>query len=284
VSRGHEKGCPASVLCNEAKISRQAFYKERKCRERKRLDEERLIADVMLIRSEHPMIGTRKLKHMLKQNGWEIGRDRLLDCLRRHGLLIEKKKRKGVRTTDSRHGMKAYPNLIKDMEPTCPNEGWVSDITYVKAGGSFMYLSLITDSYSRKIVGFAMNDNLEASGCVAALRMALRQLPSGMSVVHHSDRGSQYCSKEYVDLVMKNGGRMSMAETGNCYENAMAERVNGILKGEYMLGINFPDKAAALRAGREAIRLYNDKRPHLSLNLQTPSVVHGWPTRSGNAA
>jgi putative transposase len=258
--------------CRYVGMSRQAYYKGHCERKRKYLDSECIISDVLDIRKIHPMLGCRKLKFLLEAQGCKVGRDSLFELLRERELLI-KPKRRYARTTDSGHSMRTYPNIIREMTITRPNEVWASDITYVRAGEGFVYMSLITDLYSRKIVGYTVNDNLEASGCIESLKMALRQLPSGTNVIHHSDRGSQYCSHQYVDLIKKNGLQISMTQDNHCYENAVAERVNGILKREYMLGTKFSGREAAVKACRDAIRIYNDWRPHLSLDLMTPSAV-----------
>jgi putative transposase len=261
-------------MCRYAGMSRQAYYKEHRERERTCFDDAGIIGAVMNIRKMHPMLGTRKLQHMLKKQGHSVGRDRLFELLGEHNLLIPRKRR-FVRTTDSRHRFRTYRNIISDMSVEKPNEVWVSDITYIHAGERFMYLSLITDLYSRKIVGYQLHDSLETLGCIEALKMALGQLSASDSPIHHSDRGCQYCSDAYTGLLRENGLRISMTQDGNCYENATAERVNGILKYEYNLGAKFPSREVAIEACSDGIQLYNEYRPHLSLGMRTPSEVHG---------
>ena len=264
-------------LCDRVGISRQAYYKERKVRQRKEIERVVIVDLVKEERRIQPKIGTRKLMRMLENElakiGISIGRDRFFDLLRERNLLIEKKA-KFAKTTDSQHGFYAYPNLIRNICPSMPNQLWVSDLTYISTDEGFMYLALITDVFSRKIVGFDISDSLEAEGCMRALKMALRQLLPGERPIHHSDRGTQYCSKAYVGLLKKHGCIISMTEVNHCYENALAERVNGILKDEYYLNQTFRNKTQAINAVRQAIRIYNDRRLHTGLNYRTPSSVH----------
>lgn len=202
-----------------------------------------------------------------------IGRDKLFDILRKNNLLVRPKKRY-IRTTNSRHRFKKYPNLIKQMTIINPNMVWVSDITYLKLIKGHCYLALITDAFSRKIVGYDISNTLELEGCLRALKRALGQLPPGQDLVHHSDRGVQYCSYEYVKLLEKNNIRISMTEQNHCYENAIAERVNGILKDEFYLDQCFTSTKEAMDACKCAIMLYNKQRLHLSLEYKTPEMVH----------
>ena len=181
-----------------------------------------------------------------------------------------KRRRKYVRTTNSDHGFKTYDNKIKGLEITKPNQVWVSDITYISSQEGFMYLALTTDLYSRKIVGFDISDSLEAEGCRRALKRALSRLTDTKGIIHHSDRGIQYCCREYIKTLKNNKMEISMAAKGDCYENAVAERVNGILKQEYDLGGRFISKSVAIKATNEAINLYNTRRLHSSINFQTP--------------
>lgn len=266
-----------SSLCKRLKISRQAFYKGSRKRKRQKIEEIKIVNYVSKERQKHSKMGGRKLLVKLRNRfilgDIDIGRDRFFDVLRHHGLLI-KRRRKYCKTTNSLHEFYKYKNLIKDMEIKRPNEVWVSDITYIKTYEGFLYLSLITDAYSRKIVGYEVNDTLESIGCEKALDKALKQLPRGEHPIHHSDRGIQYCCNEYVKKLRKHKLSISMTEENHCYENAQAERVNGILKGEYYLGDKFLSKEIAKRACRQAIYLYNTDRPHMSLNMQVPEMVH----------
>jgi len=227
-------------------------------------------------RKEQPRVGGGKLHVALqpsfKASGLKIGRDSLFDILREHDMLIRRKKAT-CRTTYSHHRFYTYKNLVKDMEVTRPNQVWVSDITYVRTVSGFCYLALITDMYSRKIVGYDLSDSLELAGCLRALQKALKVARPATRLVHHSDRGIQYCSNQYVDELKKNGIEISMTEENHCYENAIAERVNGILKDEFYLDQCFYTTGHACNAAKNAIEIYNSKRLHLSLGYKTPNMV-----------
>lgn len=202
-----------------------------------------------------------------------LGRDKFFDILRKKKLLVKRRK-KYVYTTDSFHRFRVYKNALKNKSLTRANQAWVSDITYLRVEGGFAYLFLITDAYSRKIIGWSLSDSLAIEGAIIALRMALKQCAETKGIIHHSDRGIQYCSKEYVALLTKSSITISMTEENHCYENSKAERVNGILKEEFLLDSEFADKKVALKAVGEAIGTYNKKRPHWSLKLCTPEQVH----------
>jgi transposase InsO family protein len=227
-------------------------------------------------RKEQPRVGVRKL-HEALQPAFEaadlkIGRDYLFDILREHDMLIRRKKAT-CRTTFSQHRFYTYKNLVKNMLVTRPNQVWVSDITYIRTVSGFCYLALITDLYSRKIVGYDISDSLELAGCLRALKKALRHARPATGLVHHSDRGFQYCSNQYVDELKKHGILISMTEENHCYENAIAERVNGILKDEFYLDQCFYSTYHACNAAKNAIEIYNSKRLHLSLGYNTPNMV-----------
>ena len=230
-----------SGLCNEVKMTRQNYYKARRQAQVRDVEKERICAVVRSIRKDHVRIGTVKLKKRLAEKEIEIGRDRLFSVLRTEGLLVPPAPRK-ARTTNSRHNLPIFTNQVKGLAVMSPNQVWVSDITYLRINGSFVYLSLIMDLYSRKIVGWHCGDTLEAIGCMQALRMAFRSLKKGDRPIHHSDRGSQYCCHAYVDLLKSRGLQISMTEENHCYENAHAERLNGILKQEYGLGWTFRNR------------------------------------------
>lgn len=202
-----------------------------------------------------------------------IGRDKFFDILRKKKLLVKRRK-KYVYTTDSFHRFRVHKNALKNKMLSAANQAWVSDITYLRVKGGFMYLFLITDAYSRKIIGWSLSDSLAIEGAVNALKMAIKQCSQTKGIIHHSDRGIQYCSNEYVILLKKYDMTISMTEENHCYENATAERVNGILKEEFMLDSEFSDNTIALKAVKEAIETYNTKRPHWSLKLYTPQQVH----------
>lgn len=262
-------------MCDEAGITRQGYYKKKKRRNKKAVNEQLILETVKSIRNVHPRLGGKKLHHMLK-NSYKvkegIGRDRLFDLLRDNGMLIKRNKK--VKTTESKHSFRVYKNLVKDRCLSRKNEAWASDITYIKTQEGFLYLSLITDMYTRNIVGHHAGSNLEATGCIKALKKALKQKPADMKTIHHSDRGKQYCCGDYKKLLWRNGARISMTEENHCYENAMAERINGILKHEYGLAETLPNKKIAKKAIKQAIYLYNNKRPHMSLGMRTPASVH----------
>ena len=203
----------------------------------------------------------------------KVGRDTLFNVLREHKMLTLRKKY-SARTTNSYHRFYKYNNIIKDVEITKPNQVWVSDITYIRTLKGFCYLALITDMYSRKIVGYDISDSLELKGCVRALNKALYQTNNIKGLIHHSDRGIQYCSNVYTQILKRKKINISMTEENHCYENAMAERVNGILKDEFYLDQTFMNVAHAKRAAKNAIKLYNEIRLHLSLDFKTPNMVY----------
>jgi len=202
-----------------------------------------------------------------------LGRDKFFDILRNKKLLVKRRK-KYAYTTNSFHRFKMYKNAFKSKLLTAPHQALVSDITYLRTSSGFVYLSLITDAYSRKITGWSLSCSLSIEGTMEAMKMAIKQLPNKEGVIHHSDRGIQYCSNDYVALLNKHKITISMTEENHCYENAMAERVNGILKEEFLLDTEFADQAMALKAVKEAVTTYNNLRPHWSLKLYTPEQVH----------
>lgn len=236
-----------------------------------------VLSFVHKIRSHHVRIGGKKLYAWIKSDvqeaGIKMGRDKFFDLLTKHSLLV-KRRRKYVSTTDSYHRFRVYKNLLKDKQLSKAHQGWVSDITYIRTGKDFVYLFLITDAFSRKIVGWNLSGSLKISGAISALKMALRQCPQTREVIHHSDRGIQYCSKDYVKLLKKAKMKISMTEENHCYENATAERLNGILKQEYGLEETFASENQALKAVKEAVWFYNMERPHWSLGLATPQQIH----------
>jgi transposase InsO family protein len=261
-----------------AKMTRQNYYAKRKIRKVAEVDSCLILELIKSERKYQPRLGGRKvlylIKDKLKKNNVYIGRDRFFKFLGTHNLLIERKKSFFPRTTNSKHSLPVFSNLISDIKASSPNEIWVSDITYLRTEEGFMYASLTTDAGSRKIIGTNISDSLESKESIKALNKALKQLPKNKRPIHHSDRGSQYCCHEYVDTLLENNIDVSMTEVNHCYENAIAERVNGILKQEYSLDYTFKTKAQAKRAFYEAVRLYNYKRPHMSLGYKTPAEVH----------
>jgi transposase InsO family protein len=224
-----------------------------------------------------PRVGCRKLLNHLENDfidiNIKIGRDKLFNILRANNRLI-KPRRASCRTTNSYHHFHKYNNLIKDFTPTGINQVWVTDITYIRTVNGFCYLALVTDLYSRKIVGFDTSDSLELVGALRALKMAIRNADNLKKLIHHSDRGVQYCSYQYTGKLLKRGIKISMTEDNHCYENAVAERVNGILKDEFYLDLTFFSTKLAQRATKNAIKLYNNERLHLSLSYKTPNSVY----------
>ncbi len=224
-----------------------------------------------------PRLGTRKLYFLMKQEltskQIKIGRDVLFNFLRAEQLLI-KPKRSYIKTTNSKHWMKKYPDLITGMELTRPEQLWVSDITYIKTAAGHQYLSLITDAYSKKIMGYELLNNLSTIGPLNALKMALKNRRYNTELIHHSDRGLQYCSKEYTAQLIERGIQISMTQNGDPYENAIAERINGILKYEFLLLEGLKDHFQALQIITESIDIYNQERPHMSCHLLTPNQAH----------
>lgn len=259
--------------------SRGAYYKQLKDTAVRAARDARLREMVCQERKVLPKVGVRKLQILLGNRGVQCGRDRLFDVLRRSGLLIRPRKRY-TQTTMSRHWMRKYPNLIRGMQVSHPEEVWVSDITYVKTDEGYCYLSLVTDAYSRKIMGYTIADSLDADHSRQAFRMALQtRLATHGQVIHHSDRGHQYCSREYIQLAEEHKVRMSMTENGDPYENALAERMNRTIKEEFCLDSVLPSRKLARLAVAEAVTLYNTYRPHLALGGQTPEIVHTHKSR-----
>lgn len=274
---GQRNGRKISILCSLLGYSRQAFYQQKQARERSALEEELIVQQVISIRKHQKRVGTRKLFIMLQpfleEHKIVIGRDALFTLLDGKGLLIRKRQRRIPRTTFSNHWMRKYPNLTIDMVANEPERLWVSDITYITLASGFAYLSLVTDAYSRKVVGYNLCRDLSAAGCTRALSMALKRLPREATLIHHSDRGSQYCSTEYVELLNARGVFISMTQNSDPRENAIAERVNGIIKQE-LLDTVYPNFQTALLGVATAIKTYNNYRLHSSIDMLTPVEAH----------
>ena len=257
--------------------SRQSYYQGVKFIQQKAYQADLIIEEVLRYRKHQKRIGTRKLfeemQAFLAAHHFQIGRDALFDLLAECGLLVTKRKRRGCVTTLSKHRFKKYPNIIRDFIPIAPNQLWVSDITYLHLPSSFAYLSLITDAYSRKIVGFYLSKDLTANGPLQALKMAIRANGNSTGLIHHSDRGVQYCCDAYVKLVLEKKIKISMTENGDPLENAIAERVNGILKGELLEEV-FASFETAQREVAIACSTYNHLRPHGSIDNLKPAEAH----------
>jgi putative transposase len=272
-------GVTVSAVCRKVGITRQNYYARRQARQHRKVDAGLVVALVIQERQIQPRLGTRKLHFMLKatlvREGVVLGRDRFLEVLRAHDLLLEPKPAEYPCTTNSQHCLPVFTNRIKGLKVSQPNEVWVGDLTYLRTAAGFLYLALLTDKSSRKVVGYHCGDTLAAGGCLAALKQALADMPAGATPIHHSDQGTQYCSHEYVNWVQAHGLSLSMTERDHCAENALAERMNGILKTEYGLGGEFKTKASAHLAVDQAVHLYNTRRPHTALGYRTPHAVHG---------
>ena len=229
------------------------------------------------MRHRLPQVGARKLYWLLgndfKRAGLKVGRDKLFSVLRAHSLLVVRR-RKYVKTTDSRGWMRQYPDLVKGLEVVRPEQLWVADITYLSTQQGYSYLHLITDAYSKKIMGYQLSDHLGASATLQALQMALRNRRYKGDLIHHSDRGLQYCSKSYTSLLTANSITISMTQTGSPYDNAVAERINGILKQEFGLEEPFDTIHHAKQQVDQSVMLYNTYRPHLSNGYLTPEQMH----------
>jgi transposase InsO family protein len=270
-------GCVTlETTCNGFGLHRDAYYKQLKRSTKRKILNSKIINLVKEIRSDQPRVGTRKmhvdLQPAFNSLGLKVGRDSLFGILREHQMLVKRKKA-SCKTTNSYHRFHKYNNLIKNMEVTESNQVWVSDITYIRTVKGFCYLALITDLYSRRIVGYDISDSLELEGCLRALKRAIKQARPEAGLVHHSDRGIQYCSNQYVSELSKHKIKISMTEDNHCYENAVAERVNGILKDEFYLDQCFSSTQHASHATKNAISIYNNKRLHVSLGYKTPNMV-----------
>lgn len=276
--KGKYRHIGLSRLCRLLGITRQAYYQHFWHQLSIITEHELVLKEVMEIRKNHRYIGTRKLYEMIQpfllEHQIKMGRDALFDLLGANKMLVRKKKRR-IYTTNSFHWLKKYPNLIKGFIPESINQLWVSDITYWKVKTNYLYISLITDAYSRKIVGYNVSETLEAVGPAQALKMAIREQKNNLNnLCHHSDRGIQYCSQEYISLLNENRIKISMTETGDPLDNSVAERINGIIKNEYLCNYNPQNLEEAKDVLDHAILLYNAERPHMSIGNLTPDQVH----------
>jgi len=272
-----KEGRNLDTLCGLFGKRRQTYYKKKKSSTKSAFESEILIQMIAKQRRLMPRLGGKKLYFKLRDKlpvDLHMGRDKFFDLLRDNNLLVRRKRYKAI-TTMSSHWLRKYPNLIKEFIPDGPHQLWVSDITYIETSEGFVYLFLITDAYSRKIIGWNISDNLGADNAVVALYMALSQLPARVkSLTHHSDRGVQYCSSKYVAILNKNNVSISMTENGNPLENAVAERVNGILKTEWINEIKLKSLSDTIVQIGQIIDIYNSERPHCSIELLTPNQAH----------
>ena len=261
-----------TYTCDVFGISRQAYYKQKVSLRAKQEQAEGIIAKVQVIRQSMPRIGTRKLYYLL-DGQLSVGRDKLFSILRANQMLV-KPVRSYTKTTMSKHWLHKHPNLLKEVQIQQPEQVYVSDITYIKSRQRTHYLSLITDAYSRKIVGYHLSDDLNAESVVKALNMAVKgRRDKATPLIHHSDRGLQYCSSVYQNVLAKYNITPSMTDGYDCYQNALAERINGILKQEFLFDKcnNYQDLNLLIK---QSIFIYNNKRPHLALKMKTPNFIH----------
>ncbi len=270
-----------SLVCSRLGHSRQAFYKERVARRRKAVDEGFVVDAVARARLVHPRCGTRKLLRYTREDlaraGMTVGRDRFFEILRTHDMLVKRRRAFVPHTTKWDESLPVSRNLLKDRIVDGPNQVFVADITYIRTASGFLYLSLVTDYFSKDIVGWHLSESLSSEGCLKALEMAHGIVPEGVTVVHHSDRGCQYASHVFRARLKELGMLSSMTEELHCYENSVAERVNGILKGEYYLDVEFPNFSEAMKAVRHVVGVYNNLRVHESLGMLTPAEAREHP-------
>ncbi len=257
-------------------ISRQAIYQKEKRDNERRNELSQIKPLVQQLRMRMPRLGTRKLYYLLKEDferlNIKIGRDALFSYLRSESMLIKRRKNY-TKTTHSNHWLRKHPNLLQDITIQRPEQVFVSDITYLKSRERTHYLSLVTDAYSRKIMGYELSDDMSAENVVKALQMAIKLRETKQPLIHHSDRGLQYCSSVYQAHLKNNAIKPSMTDGNDCYQNALAERINGILKQEFLVERCNSGKQLK-KLVKESIETYNEERPHLSLNMKTPNFIH----------
>lgn len=253
---------------------------------KKRFSEECILDIIQGERELLPRIGTRKLYHLLHYKGINIGRDKLYKLLRDNDLLVRPSKRIVIRTTQASRRAYLFRNLVKECFIDWPNQVWVADITYIRLQEGFAYLSLITDAFSRKIIGYCLHSSLDTEGCINALNMAMTTLSWSElnGIIHHSDRGCQYCSKEYVKILRTTKMRVSVTQNGDPYENALAERINGILKTEWINQETFLNLEHAKERIEQIVKLYNTRRLHSAHSYKTPEEIHQKFYRSAKKA
>lgn len=262
--------------CRLFGVNRQVYYRQKRAIKKKQDTASRIVEMVMVVRQQMPRIGTRKLYYLLQDQLRDlgVGRDKLFAILSANHMLI-KPKRCYRKTTNSNHWYRKHKNLIESVVPVRPEQIWASDITYLGNNSNYSYLALVTDTYSKKIVGYDLSTSLSADGAIRALKMGLRQRSyKKEKLTHHSDRGYQYCCDEYQKVLTRKKVKCSMTESYDPYANAVAERVNGILKHEFLLG-NYDAKLTVMKAlVKESIETYNAKRPHYSCAMKTPEQMH----------
>jgi transposase InsO family protein len=266
-------------LCGWFGVTRQAYYQNNWEGFSTTLEEDLILQKVKVIRKNHRRMGTRKLYEMIQpfmlEHRIKMGRDALFNMLSANQLLVRKRKRR-IQTTNSSHWLRKYPNLIREFIPSAINQLWVSDITYWKINESHIYISFVTDAFSHKIVGYQVAETMEAVESIQALKMGLSALGAEphLQLTHHSDRGIQYCSYAYVKLLQDYNIKISMTENGDPLENAIAERINGIIKDEYLDGHHVTTILEAKELLKTVVELYNNERPHMSIGNLTPNQIH----------
>lgn len=262
--------------CGLFGVNRQVYYRRKKASERKQEIADRVVQMVMEVRQQMPRLGTRKLYYLLESqlNDIRVGRDKLFAILKANHMLIKSKRSYRV-TTNSHHRFHKHKNLIESLAPVRPEQIWASDITYIGNRGNHRYLALVTDTYSKKIVGYDLSTSLGTDGAIRALKMGLKQrLYKEQKLIHHSDRGFQYCCDDYQEILTKKKVQCSMTESYDPYANAVAERVNGILKQEFQLEDYNVELSVMKDLVRNSVDIYNQKRPHYSCNMKTPEQMH----------
>ncbi len=266
-----------TTLCDIFGRSKQAYYQRLSYIYQEEVKNEILYQEIKRLRKLMPRIGGRKLYSILKkkfQEDFMMGRDKFFDWLRANHLLV-RRRRVRIFTTNSHHWLHKHPYLLEGFKPTCPNQLWVSDITYIDTEEGVMYLFLLTDAWSKKILGWKLSDNLRAENAIIVLKMALKQWNNRTSeLIHHSDRGVQYCSEKYVKMLENNDIRISMTQSSNPLDNSIAERVNGILKDEWIYDKKLETRRSAINYIDKIINIYNTIRPHSSLGMYTPNYFH----------
>ena len=269
------RGFQVKSLCKAAKVSRDAYYKGLSRKRRKERDEGKVLTIVQSIRAYEPRIGVRKLQDRLKKLHYSVGRDWLFSLLRKHRMLVPPPKKAYHKTTYSRHQYVVAPNVLKQSVITAPKQALVSDITYLWVKGTKpVYLFLVSDLYSRKILGYHVSKDMTHYSALLALDRAVHTMGDVTGTIHHSDRGSQYCCHEYTKYLRSKTMIASMTDESHCYQNAIAERINGILKIDLALDQIFESFQSLKSAVKQAIKVYNSIRTHWSLNLKTPDQVY----------
>lgn len=264
-------------MCRQLGFSKQAYYKGLAEKSQTICDREAVRQQVLAFKSVLPQVGGRKLHYLLEKKHLQqgkprIGRDRLFRLLREEDLLV-KTKRRYVKTTDSRYWMRRFPNLVKELDINRPEQVWVADITYITLEKGFCFLHLVTDAYSKRVMGYHVSGDMSSLSTAQALKMAIAARRYSQPLIHHSDRGLQYQSKLYVEMLEENGIQISTTQDSSPYDNAIAERINGILKHEFGIE-NLTDLTMAVQLVKEAVQVYNHIRPHLSNHMLTPIQMH----------